>query len=87
MPVGGARAGAGRKPKVDEIRVQNLARAALIAKYGSEEKAFQHLLESDEPSLKKFVYEHAFGKPREKVDMDNTGELTLRIIRGNKPAS
>lgn len=87
MANGGARAGAGRKPKADELRVQKLAIAALVAKYGSEEKAFEALLESKEPSLQKFVYEHAFGKPREKVDMDNTGELTLRIIRGNKPAS
>lgn len=87
MPAGGARSGSGRKPRAEEQRIQSLAIKALISKYGSEEKALESLLESNEPSLKKFVYEHAFGKPREKVDMDNTGELTLRIIRGNKPAS
>lgn len=87
MANGGARPGSGRKTKADELKVQNLARGALIAKYGSEEKAFEALLETKEPSLLKFVYEHAFGKPREKVDMDNSGQLTLRIIRGDKPAS
>lgn len=85
--VGGARQGAGRKSKVDEIRVQNLAIKSLIQKYGSEEKAFVNLLESGEPSLIKYVYEHAFGKPKEKIDMSNTGQLTLRILRGNKSQS
>lgn len=84
---GGARQGAGRKPKVDEVKVQNLAIKSLVEKYGSEEKAFINLLESGEASLIKFVYEHAFGKPREKVDMNNTGPLTLRILRGNKSQS
>lgn len=87
MPSGGARVGAGRKARAQEERIQSLAVKALVNKYGSEEKAMEALLETKEPSLLKFVYEHAFGKPREKVDMDNTGELTLRIIRGNKPTS
>lgn len=87
MALGGARAGAGRKPKTDEVRVQNLAVSALIAKYGTEEKAFENLLESGEPSLIRYVYEHAFGKPREKVDLNNDGQISLRIIRGNKPQS
>lgn len=87
MAKGGARLGAGRKSARDEIKVRNLAIKALVSKYGSEEKAFEHLLGSKEPSLIKFVYEHAFGKPREKVDIDNAGEITLKIIRGNKPES
>lgn len=87
MPAGGARIGAGRKARAQEERIQSLAIKSLVGKYGSEEKALEALLETKEPSLIKFVYEHAFGKPREKVDMDNTGELTLKIIRGDKPAS
>jgi len=87
MAQGGARVGAGRKTKTDEIRVQALARNALISKYGSEEKAIVALINSGEPSLIKFAYEHAFGKPRDKVDLDNGGQITLRIIRGNKPSA
>lgn len=87
MPAGGSRSGSGRKPKAEEERIQSLAIKALVNKYGSEEKAMEALLESKEPSLLKFVYEHAFGKPREKVDMDNSGQLTLKIIRGDKPSS
>jgi hypothetical protein len=85
MGLGGARPGAGRKPKSDELRVQNLARKALISKFGSEEKAFEFLLKSKEPTLIKFVYEHAYGKPREKIDLNNKGSITLKILRGNNP--
>lgn len=87
MAKGGARIGAGRKTKTDEARIGSLARKALVDKYGSEEAAFTALIGSGEPSLIKFVYEHAFGKPREKVDLDNSGAITLRILRGNNPQS
>jgi hypothetical protein len=81
---GGARRGAGRKRKADEARIQEMAAKALISKYGSEQDAFKALLDSKEPSLIKFAYEHAFGKPREKVDMDTSGKITLIIKRGNR---
>lgn len=67
--------------------MQNLAIGALIAKYGTEEKAFEALLTSGEPSLIKFVYEHAYGKPKEKVEMQQDGALTIKIIRANRPES
>lgn len=70
MAKGGYREGAGRKPKTDELKVQNLAVSSIESKYGSVEKGFKSLLDTGEPSLIKFVWEHAVGKPREKVDVD-----------------
>lgn len=87
MAKGGARPGAGRKSIRDELRVQNLAIKTLTGKYGSEEKAFEALLDSKESSLIKFVYEHAYGKPKEKLQVENEGELTVKIIRGNRTQS
>lgn len=67
---GGARPGAGRKPKADEEKVKALAVSAIEKKFGTLEDGFKALLESQEPSLIKFVWEHAVGKPREKMDVD-----------------
>lgn len=87
MPNGGARPGSGRKPKAQEARIQEMATKALIKKYGSEEAAFTRLLDSKEPTLIKFVYEHAFGKPKEKVAVENSGQITLIIKRGSRTTS
>lgn len=67
---GGSRPGSGRKPKADEEKVRNLAIAAIEEKHETLQKGFVKLLESGEASLIKFVWEHAVGKPREKIDMD-----------------
>lgn len=67
---GGARPGSGRKSKADEEKVRNLAIAAIEEKHDSLQKGFVKLLESGEASLIKFVWEHAVGKPREKMDLD-----------------
>lgn len=75
MPKGGKRIGAGRKPKVEEDKVRNLAIKAIVSKYGSEEKGLNALLESGEPSLIKFVYEHAYGKPKERIE--HSGEMGI----------
>lgn len=75
MSKGGARPGAGRPTKADEERVRDLSVKAIIAQYGSEEKGFKWLLESKEPVLVKFVFEHAYGKPRDKVDLDIPGSI------------
>jgi hypothetical protein len=61
---------AGRKKKTDEIKITSIALSSIVKKYDSLEKGFIHLLESKEPSLIKFVFEHAAGKPREKMDVD-----------------
>jgi hypothetical protein len=75
MARGGKRPGAGRPGKADEERVRDLSLAAIKAHYGSEEAGFKSLLESKEAVLVKFVFEHAYGKPRDKVDMDLGGKF------------
>jgi len=82
MANGGARKGAGRKSKADEDKVRNLAVQSIVSTYGSEEEGFAALLQSGEASLVKFVYEHAFGKPKEKLDITSKGEsITWQEIK------
>ena len=89
---GGARKGAGRKPKAQEEKVVALAKEAIRLAYGSEIKGFSALLRSGEPALIKFVFEHAYGKPKEKVELTGEGggpvqnTLKLTIVR-SKPTS
>ncbi len=72
---GGARPGAGRKPKADEDKVRTLAEDAIKKKYGSLQAGFAALLDSGSDMLVKFAYEHAFGKPKEKIE--HSGGLKL----------
>ena len=72
---GGARPGAGRKPIAEEMKTRELARAAITAKHGSIEQGLKSLLDSKEPSLIKFVYEHAVGKPTENINAKIEGEV------------
>lgn len=74
MPRGGARAGAGRKSIAAEEQTREKAKAAIQAKYETLEKGLESLLNSGEPSLVKFVFEHAFGKPTEDVDITSNGK-------------
>jgi protoporphyrinogen oxidase len=67
MPSGGANRGQGRKPVAEEN--------AIIKKYGSLEKGLQTLLESDRDPLVKFVFEHALGKPVDKIEAKVDGEV------------
>ena len=86
MAKGGARPGAGRKTKTDEDKARDLAIQGIKNVCGSEEKAFEYLLKSGEPSLIKFAFEHAFGKPKERVDLSIPQTMTLKVIRGTTPA-
>ena len=82
MAKGGARIGAGRKSVAEELNTRQIAMQTLVNKFGSKEGALNYLIETNEPSLLKFVYEHAFGKPIEKQEVsvtDNTGGDTLII--------
>lgn len=79
---GGARPGAGRPRKADEEKVIATALAAVVRKYGSLEEGFIALLESGEPSLIRFVFEHVAGKPRERISMEVDGEINaVQMIR------
>ena len=68
MGHGGKREGAGAKSKAEILDSAELAKSALITRFGSLEEALQWLVKSNEPSLQKFVFEHAFGKPKEKIE-------------------
>lgn len=84
---GGARPGAGRPPKADEQRVRDLSVAAIIKVYRSEEEGFEALLNSKESVLIKFVFEHAYGKPKEHHELtgadggpiDHKFKITLNL--------
>jgi hypothetical protein len=79
---GGYRPGAGRKSRAEEKGIQKIAIKAIEDYYGSLEEGFKALLASEHHNLIRFVFEHAAGKPREKIDMDVEGEVqTLQIIR------
>ena len=79
---GGYRPGAGRKSRAEEKGIQKIAIKAIEDYYGSLEEGFKALLASEHHNLIRFVFEHAAGKPREKVDLDVEGEVqTLQIIR------
>ena len=79
MNRGGARPGAGRKSVADEEKTRDKAKAAISAKYGSLEDGLKALLDSEEPSLVKFVYEHAFGKPTENLDLQSEGKMDIIV--------
>jgi len=71
---GGKRPGAGRKSKAEELKIANTAMSAITQKYGSLEKGFKALLDSGEQALIKWVFEHAAGKPQDKVDITSNGK-------------
>jgi len=74
MANGGARPGAGRKTKTEELKIVNQAVNAITDTYGSLEAGFKALLKTGEPSLIKWVFEHAAGKPQDKVDLTTNGK-------------
>lgn len=76
---GGARKGAGRKSKAEELRVRDIALDSITEKHGGLKEGFINLLGSGEASLIKFVFEHAAGKPTDKIDV--TGNLDISPIQ------
>lgn len=78
MPRGGPQPGSGRPRKVDEEKITTYATKAIEKRFGSLEAGFEWLLGSGEPSLIKFAFEHAAGKPRDKVG------VTVDMAKGQK---
>jgi len=74
MPAGGSRPGAGRKTKAEELKSSGIALEAITEKYGSLKEGMMFLLDSKEPNLIKFVFEHAAGKAPDKVDITTDGD-------------
>jgi len=80
---GGKREGAGRKPKVDEIK-----KAEKMDAVGSIdavlEKCYQLAIEGDMNAIK-FWVDHRLGKAKESKDIEITGEgVKQYIIKGAK---
>ena len=79
---GGARPGAGRKSVAKELQTGEMARKALRDHFGSLDEALIALLQTGEPSLQKFVFEHAFGKSPDKIEHSGNAGIKLHIVRG-----
>lgn len=72
----------GRKPVHDEIRARDICIEAIESNFGSLLEGLQALLNSGEPSLIRFVYEHALGKPKERIESDVTSMIEqIQIIQ------
>ena len=72
----------GRKAIHDDIRARDLCIQAIEANFGSLLEGLQALLQSGEPTLIKFVYEHALGKPKERIESDiNSVVEQIQIIQ------
>lgn len=69
MARGGSRKNAGRKSIAEELGTRDLARKAIIDKYQTLDNGLKTLLESGEPALVKFVFEHAFGKSPDQLNV------------------
>ena len=67
MARGGVRPNSGRKSKAEEQKTQAICRNALQAMYGGDESVIEAMMQTGEPSLMKFILEHAYGKPVDKV--------------------
>lgn len=66
---GGARPGAGRKPKAKEEQVRRLGIDAIINTYGSLQKYYEYIAKESKNSFAhlKLLQEYVFGKPKEVV--------------------
>ena len=73
---GGARKGAGRKPKADEEKVRKLGLDAIETVYGSVEEYYQFIATESKTSFPhlKLLQEYVFGKPQESIDHTTNGE-------------
>lgn len=74
MARGGYRPNSGRKSMKDEEKALAIIRKAVKTVYGGEVEFVQHQLEQGEPSIIKFIMEHLFGKPKDKLDVTSDGQ-------------
>jgi hypothetical protein len=70
MAHGGARKGAGRKTKSEELKVQKLGIDAITSVYGSVEAYYKHIAKESKDSFPhlKLLQEYIFGKPKETIE-------------------
>ena len=74
---------AGRKSAAEEWNTHKICQAAIVAKYGSLENGVLALLDSNEPVLQRWVYEHALGKPKDNVHVDDIKVIVKYADRDN----
>lgn len=87
---GGARKGAGRKPKRDEEKVIKLGMDAIVEVYGSQEEFFIHLATNSKESFPhlKLLMEYVYGKPKEKQELSISDEtVAVPVISWTKDGS
>ena len=81
---GGAREGAGRKPKAVELKAAELCKSVLVDLYGGEKEGLIAAWNMREPTIIKFILEHAFGKPTDNINLsgglDNTTTYDLTKV-------
>lgn len=67
---GGARKGAGRPSKAEELKVVKLGTDAIVRIYGSIEKYYDHIAKESKESFPhlKLLQEYVFGKPKETIE-------------------
>ena len=86
MAHGGKRAGAGRKTKAEELKVQKLGLSAIEKIYGSVESYYEHIAKEAKDSFPhlKLLHEYVFGKAPDVVHNINENfntELTPEKIK------
>lgn len=69
----------GRQTRLEELTGVRLASEAITEYYGSIKDGLIKILSEGEPSLVKFVFEHAIGKPTDKLNV--TGDLQISPIQ------
>ena len=67
---GGARKGAGRPSKADELKVVKLGTEAIIRVYGSIDEYYDHIATESKESFPhlRLLQEYVFGKPKETIE-------------------
>ena len=87
---GGARKGAGRKSKAEELKVNKYVTDAIIDVYGSIENYYKFLAKEAKVSFQHFklLQEYGFGKPTDKIEIDdisdNKPETILKFKKYNE---
>lgn len=76
---GGARKGAGRKSKAEELKVSELGTQAIIEAYGSLDKYWLHIAKESKESMPhlKMLTEYIYGKPTETKNIDVEGVIFI----------
>jgi len=72
---GGARKGAGRKPKIEEqLLIEKLTPLKEDAY-----KALKSAIKEEESWAVKLFFEYVYGKPRQTIDQHNTGDIEINF--------